>query len=180
MELLILKSVTLNLAPTTFVVSGKTNEELLANAKKAFIEQISKNLFPHIKYSISDADALTMETSFPGLIVETEEGLKGIVTAVNKKTIDVMLVGHLDANGEPQAFKKSNATFEEARSIRCESSMLNWNEGDSGYLKTENGFEPVVVGKTTTQKTKLHIIGTNKSVTLTPIELMLYLKDNKE
>ncbi|MEC3515755.1 hypothetical protein P9135_29080 [Bacillus thuringiensis] len=178
--MIILKSVTLSLAPTTFVVTGDTKEEMLANAKKAFIEQVSKNLFPHISYSINDADALTLETSFPGLIVETEDGLKGIVTAVKRKTIDVMLAGHLDANDEPQAFKKSNATFEEARSIRCESSKLNWEEGDSGYLKTGEGFKPVVIGKTNTKKTTLHIIGANKSVTLTPIELMLYLKDNKE
>ncbi len=176
--MIILKSVTLSLAPTTFVVTGETKEEMLENAKKAFIEQVSKSLFPHISYSINDADALTLETSFPGLIVETEDGLKGIVTAVKRKTIDVMLAGHLDANGEPQAFKKSNATFEEARSIRCESSKPNWAEGDSGYLKTGEGFKPIVVGKTTTQKTILHIIGANESVTLTPIELMLYLKDN--
>lgn len=45
-------------------------------------------------------------------------------------------------------------------------------------MKTGEGFKPVVVGKTTTQKTILHIIGANESVTLTPIELMLYLKDN--
>ncbi|MDA2269270.1 hypothetical protein PDN28_25855 [Bacillus cereus] len=90
-----------------------------------------------------------------------------------------MLAGHLDVNGKPQAFKNSNATFEEARSIRCESSKLNWEEGDSGYLKTGEGFKPVVIGKTN-KKTTLHIIGVNKSVTLTPIELMLYLKDNKE
>ncbi|WP_081247213.1 hypothetical protein [Bacillus thuringiensis] len=36
-------------------------------------------------------------------------------------------------------------------------------------MKTEEGFKPVVVGKTTTQKTILHIIGANESVTLTPI-----------
>ncbi|MES5957140.1 hypothetical protein QCI42_27885 [Bacillus fungorum] len=71
-----MKSVTLSLTSTTFVVTGDTREEMIANAKKAFIEQVSKNLFPHIKYSINDADALTMETSFPGLIVETEEGLE--------------------------------------------------------------------------------------------------------
>ncbi|MCU4835381.1 hypothetical protein OCF61_21330 [Bacillus cereus] len=56
-----MKSVTLSLTPTTFVVTGDTKEEMLANAKKAFIEQVSKNLFPHIKYSINDADALTKE-----------------------------------------------------------------------------------------------------------------------
>ncbi|MEB9914827.1 hypothetical protein Q2U85_29080 (plasmid) [Bacillus cereus] len=81
-----MKSVTLSLTPTTFVITGDTKGEMLANAKKAFIEQVSKNLSPHIKYSINDANALTMETSFPGLLVETEEGLKGIVTAVHRKT----------------------------------------------------------------------------------------------
>ncbi|WP_103945832.1 hypothetical protein [Bacillus sp. ok061] len=40
-------------------------------------------------------------------------------------------------------------------------------------MKTGEGFKPVVVGKTI-----LHIIGANESVTLTPIELMLNLKDN--
>ncbi|MEB8857822.1 hypothetical protein P4H06_15725 [Bacillus cereus] len=44
-----MKSVTLSLTPTTFVVTGDTKGEMLANAKKAFVEQVSKNLFPHIK-----------------------------------------------------------------------------------------------------------------------------------
>lgn len=42
---------------------------------------MSKNLFSHISYCINDADALTLETSFLGLIVETEDNLKGIITA---------------------------------------------------------------------------------------------------
>ena len=65
-----------------------------------------------------------------------------------------MLAGHLDTNGEPQASKKSKATFEVARSIRCEASKPNWEEGESGYSKNGEGFQPVVVGKTITQKQK--------------------------
>lgn len=51
-----------------------------------------------------------------------------------------MLVGHLDANGEPQAPKKSNVTYKEVRSIRCEASKRNWEESDSGHLKTGEEF----------------------------------------
>ncbi|MDM5265053.1 hypothetical protein [Bacillus wiedmannii] len=85
--------------------------------------------------------------------------MKGIITTVKRKIIDVMLAGHLDANGEPQASKKSNATYKEVRSIGCEASKPNWEEGDSGHLKTGEGFQPVVVGKTTTQKQNYILLG---------------------
>ncbi|WP_257149033.1 hypothetical protein [Bacillus cereus] len=78
--------------------------------------------------------------------------MKGILTTAKWKIIDVMLAGHLDANGESQASKKSNATYKEVSSIRREASKPNWEESDSGHLKTGEEFQPVVVGKTTTQK----------------------------
>ncbi|MCC2346643.1 hypothetical protein LKM13_21555 [Bacillus anthracis] len=51
-----------------------------------------------------------------------------------------MLVEYIDANGEPQASKKSNAAYKEVRSIGCEASKPNWKEGDSGHFKTGEGF----------------------------------------
>ncbi|WP_240522499.1 hypothetical protein [Bacillus cereus] len=66
--------------------------------------------------------------------------MKGILTTAKWKIIDVMLAGHLDA------------TYKEVSSIRREASKPNWEESDSGHLKTGEEFQPVVVGKTTTQK----------------------------
>ncbi len=85
--------------------------------------------------------------------------MKGIITTVKRKIIDFMLAGHLDANGEPQASKKSNAAYKEVRSIGCEASKPNWEEGGSGHLKNGEGFQPVVVGKTTIQKQNYILLG---------------------
>ncbi|MCE0555163.1 hypothetical protein LQK80_35865 [Bacillus thuringiensis] len=62
-----MKSVTLSLTPTTFVVTGDTKEKCLRMQRKHSLSKYQKS-FPHIKYSINDADALTMETSFLGYL----------------------------------------------------------------------------------------------------------------
>ncbi|MED1270371.1 hypothetical protein P4U03_28230 [Bacillus mycoides] len=53
-------------------------------------------------------------------------------------------------------------------------------EGDTGYIKTSQGIRAVVVGKTSRQKTKLHIVGTENYLSLNPTELQTHLKDNKD
>ncbi|WP_028393979.1 cupredoxin domain-containing protein [Bacillus cihuensis] len=174
-----MKSVTLTLAPATFVVNGNSNEELLENAKKALTEQLTNSIFPHITYAINDADVLTHESAFPGMIVETNNGDKGIITAVNRKNLNVTLTKHRSVSGPPQAFKKSSATFSDARSLRHEIMKPDWFEGDTGYIKTREGIREFVVGKKSGKKTKIHIIGLNKFVSLTEEQMEIHLKDNK-
>ncbi|MEI2357874.1 hypothetical protein [Mesobacillus zeae] len=171
---------TLTLAPTTLIVNGNTDEELFENAKKAFVEQLEKSEFPHITYSINDEDVLSIDTALPGLIVETKSGDKGIITAVNKKNINVTLTGHKNVSGPPQAFKKSFATFEEARSKRAEIMKPDWFEGDTGYIKAADAIHKIIVGKKSGQKRKVHIVdGLNQLFILTEQQMASYLKDDK-
>lgn len=175
------KIVALTLASTTFTVEGSNEKEWLENAKKALVDQLVAGKFPHITYSINDADVLTFENVFPGMIVETtQSGDKGIVTAVNKKTIHVKLKIRGEVSGTPQAFKRSTATFEEVR-LRRESYMKDtWTEGDTGYIKTTNGIREVVVGKASGTKAKLFVINENRSISLTENEMNKSLKEEKE
>lgn len=176
-----LKTVTLTLATASFKVEGKTNEELLENAKKAMAEQLTNGIFPQITYGVHDADVLSFETAFEGQIVESTEGRLGIVTRVNKKTIQVTYVNHITVAGSPQGFKTTNATFEQARSKRSETDkkVNYWTEGHSGYVKTADGIHEIVVGKTTRGKVKLHIVGTTRYFPLSEHEMARHLKDEK-
>jgi hypothetical protein len=154
------KSVTLTLDSITFKVNGNSTEELVQNAKIALAEQLSSGKFPSVTYSIGDANALSIETAYAGLIVESNDGKIGICTAVNKKTIHVTYQNHISVAGSPTIFKASSAKFEEARSKRRDADKkLNWwSEGFTGYLKTGEGIIPVVVGKTKGGKTRLEVI----------------------
>ena len=176
------KTVTLTLASATFVVEGNNDKELLENAKKAMAEQLLNREFPHITYSITDLDSLTFDKVYAGQIVETDkDGTLGIVTGVNKKTINVTLINHRNISGAPQFFKTSKATFEEARSKRDEGyKKINfWSEGYSGYFKNHEGIHEVVVGKMTRGKTKLHIVNTRKYFSVSENQLESLLKDEK-
>ncbi|WCK57516.1 hypothetical protein PP175_25965 (plasmid) [Aneurinibacillus sp. Ricciae_BoGa-3] len=173
------KSVTITLSPMTFVVKGKTNEELVENAKQAMLEQLQKQ-FPSIAVSINDANVLTDEQATPGTIVATKEGI-GIITALNEKTINVTLTAHRMVQGAPQAFKLSTATFEEARSKRADWMKPNWSEGDTAYLKNKGNIEEVVVGKKSGSKFKVYIInGGGVHYTLTEQQMNAILRDEKQ
>lgn len=154
-----MKTVTIQLNPVSVKVEGSTNEEILANAKKALIAQLEKQ-FPKCSYSISEGEVLTLDQAKTGMIVEDEKGTKGIITGVNTKTISVMYTNNRHVQGSPQLFKQSAATFEEARSKRPEFMIKAnmWSEGNTGYLKNQGEFIPVVVGKSKGKKYKLYTI----------------------
>lgn len=174
------KTVTITLKPISVIAEGASNEELLENAKSALIKQLEEK-FPSYSYSVNDADSLTFETVKIGFIVESNQGDKGIVTAINKKTINVTLKGGIGVQGGPQAFKKSEATFEEARSNRGESLEDEFYEGNSGYLKTPDGIKEVVIGKVAGAKYKLYPInGEGGFYTLTVSQLKAFLKNTKQ
>lgn len=183
------KTVTISLKEISVVVDGENDKELLANAKKAVVEQINTK-FPSCTYSISGVGALSFETAYPGTIVSDNNGDLGIVTGVNQKTINVTLTGGRGVYGAPNLFSVSEATFEEARSKRRnfnienvttgESSSLNcgWYEGDTGYLKVKDNERQVVVGKKAGKKYKLYLINEKgASYTVTEEQLKACLKD---
>lgn len=177
-----LKTVTLNFAPVNIQVSGNTPAELLENAKKAFVEQISIASLPHVSsYSVGSVNALSFETVFTGQVVENNDGKCGIVTQVNKKTIYVTYPSGVTGSGSPSLFISSDASFEKARYRRTtsEKQVNYWNSGHSGYIKLKTGIKEIVVGKITRGKVKLHIVGTNKYVSVNEADVQLYLKDEK-
>lgn len=175
-----LQTVTLNLAPVTIKVSGNTREELLVNAKKALVAQLSAESMLRItSYTVGAADALDFETVFTGQIVESSDGKLGIVSQVNKKTIYVTYTTGATVQGPPTLFKASEATFEEARKQRTagEKEINFWSTGFSGYIKVKDEILPVLVGKITKAKVKLHIVGTTKYLSVTEAQMEKLLKD---
>lgn len=176
-----LQSVTLNFAPVTIKVSGETNAELLENAKKAFVDQLSADTMPHINsYSVGAADALSFETATIGKIVESKDKKLGIISQVNKKTIYVTYTNGATVSAPPTFFEPSKATFEEARSRRgpSEKEMNFWSAGYSGYIKVKDEILPVIVGKLAKSKVKLHVVGTTQFLPVTEAQMEKLLKDD--
>ena len=176
-----LHSVTLNFAPVTIKVSGETNAELLENAKKAFVDQLSADTMPHINtYSVGAADALSFETATVGKIIESKDKKLGIISQVNKKTIYVTYTNGATVSAPPTFFEPSKATFEEARSRRgpSEKEMNFWSAGYSGYIKVKDEILPVLVGKLAKGKVKLHIVGTTQFLPVTEAQMEKLLKDD--
>lgn len=183
------KAITITLDPITVVIEGKTDKELLENAKIEMIKQIQIQ-FPHFSYSVDSADALTFENSHEGSIVETKEGAFGIITGVNKKSINVTLTGGRSMQGAPQYYKLSDVSFEKARSKRMMHSLTNtgdgkvseffmeWSEGETGYLKVKDGIKEVVIGKKAGSKYSVYIVnGKGAKYTLTEAQLKSFLRD---
>lgn len=173
------KLVTLTLASASFVVEGNTDKELLENAKKAMAEQLTTGKFPHITYSINDANALSFDNVLPGKIVESKDGNVGIVTGVNKKTIAVTYTNHRSVLGPPENFKASDIPFEQARSKRKHSSIETdfWYEGNSGYFKNKGEVHEVVIGKISRGKAKVHVVNTSSAYSIPEDKLSFFIKD---
>ncbi|WP_182102450.1 hypothetical protein [Niallia taxi] len=178
------KIVTLTLNPVTVEVKVKKNSsdhEIIEAAKKEVLKSLAVK-FPGVTYTIGEENAITASNAQPGIIVETNDGEKGIITGVNAKTIDVTLTGHRGLRGPHGAFKKSSAPFEEARSKRQKWQIESneWLEGDSGYLDVQGNLVPVVVGKSKGKKYKLYTINSEKGAHYTVEENQLrFLKDDE-
>jgi len=176
------KTITIQLDSMSFVVDGTSNEELLENAKREMMKQLSIK-FPHFSYEISDADVLSLENAHPGVIVKDSKGKLGIITSVNpknKRPINVTFKGSISVAGTPQCFKLDNSTFDKARSVRPDYQTDDWYEGDSGYLKNKTDLIEVVVGKKVRGKYLVFMINNaGKGFQLTDQQLKGLLKDNK-
>lgn len=173
------KLVTITLASASFIVEGNTDMELLENAKKAMAEQLATGKFPQITYSINDSNALSINNVLPGKIVESKDGNVGIVTGVNKKTINVTYTNHRSVQGPPENFKTSDIPFEQARSKRKNAGIEIdfWFEGYSGFFKNKGEIHEVVIGKITRGKAKVHVVNTNSSYSIPEDKLSFYIKD---
>lgn len=150
------------LNPVRIQVENIENDELLMKRiQEKVLEEISQN-FPKFKCSKINIDSLTMETVRVGMVVEEVNNplRKGIVTAINNKTINVTLKGKKDMQGPPQVYRKSNASFEEAGSFYNELNVGDmpidfYTEGEAGYLYYNNDIIPVVIGKSKGENYKL-------------------------
>lgn len=176
------QTVTLNFAPVAIQVAGNNSAELLENAKRAFVEQLTADTMPRVtSYSVGSADALNFETVYEGQIVESNDGKLGIVNQVNKKTIYVTYTDGATVSGSPGLFKTSEATFIEARNHRPKGDKeLNlWSPGNTGYIKIKTGIKAVCVGKISRGKVKLLIVGTQKYISITEEQMERLLKDEQ-
>ena len=142
------KSVSITFDSVTVVVEGETDKELLEKAKIAALEEMKQKM-PPITYSINDynEDALTVELAQPGTTVKTQNGKLGIITAINRKSINITLADGVPLQGPAIAFLKSDAAFEEARHKREDWDKPDWQEGHSAYFKNGKEIHEVVVGK---------------------------------
>lgn len=175
-----IRKVTLNFAPVTIQVSGNSNEELLNNAMKTFVDQLSVSTLPQIdSYSVGAAMPLSFDTVYAGLIVESFNGNVGIVHQVNKQTIDVTYASGTSVSGSPELFKPSNASFKKARYRRSaeDKEQNNWSVGHSGFIKNDMSKLPVIVGKVSRGKFKVHIVGDKKHETFTEEEMERFVMD---
>ena len=176
------KNVTLNLSAMNFIVEGKDDAELIANAKKAMIEAL-KVSFPHVTYSISDDDVLNEKDARPGTIVKDEDGKLGIITAYkpnNKRPIAVTYANGVRVDGYFSNFKLAEVTFEEARYKRREFEKPEWAEGNSGYLKIKDKIAEVVIGKKEGKSRLVYIInGKGMHYKLPEATIKALLKDEK-
>lgn len=148
-------------------VEGMTDAELVSAARLAVIEKLS-NEFPKVKFKKLNADGMLYDDVEIGMIVEMENGLVAIVTNKLDRSQNI----HLKCEdgsyyGSPASLlKPSDMTFEELHRHFSKgektNSLLNnrfVTEGTTGYVKSSEGYVPVVVGKVGKANTKAYIIG---------------------
>lgn len=189
-------AIELTLAPIIVTVDAGADKEVIERAKKAALEEIAKN-FPRVQYRKVEIGALTQETVKCGMLVE-EVGNpknKGIVTAINQKTINVTLTGRRSVQGNATLFRLTNAPFEEVASFYKKFEMTQttpdgepiqtnnidyFSEGSAGYLHNKGEITPVVIGKSKGSKYNLFVIGgAGRYFTLTEQQMKMFFKSVK-
>lgn len=173
------KKVVFHFNPISVVAKGKNEKELLENAKKEFIKQIQKE-FPHFQYSFSDANALSLQTAKGGMIIETIEGEFGIITRTTAKKVYAVLTGGRVVSANAEFFKESNKSFEQVRSKRKGEELGMFFEGDSGFLKVQDGKIAVVISNETKGKFKAYSVEKPGSFyTVTEQQLKSFFSDER-
>lgn len=154
--------VTLNLSRFTVeIFADRSNEaEVIEQAKKAALEQLAVK-FPKLSYSISSADALTMDTATIGTPVNVKMQNKmeiGIISGKNQKTVDVALSGGRILQGHPTNFTPRTVETPDEIVWGRRMGSDTWNEGDTGFLNTGKEVVAVILGKSKGKKSKAYII----------------------
>lgn len=175
-----MKVVTLRFKPVDILATGNSPDELLANAKNIFNKQLAScNQLEVDSYSVSAASPVNIDTVFAGQVVESLDGTPGIVHQVNKRTIDVSLANGPLVSGSSTLFKPSDCVFRKARKSRNSEDRQNnvWPPGIGGYIMTDFGPAPVIIGKESRNKVTVHLIGEKKTKKLTIEEAKRFIKD---
>ena len=168
------------LPPILVEVEKGTDAEMLERGKRALIEKLKEGIPKSTKINLEQLGALSFETVKPGMIVEIlDAGVHkfGIVTKVNRKTINVVTRTGVVFQGPPSGFKESSIPFEEVCCVRKKTEYSSgYQEGDAGFLNVNGGdFELVpVVLQPSGQKYKAYIVTKNKLgrfYTLTKLQL---------
>lgn len=124
-----------------------TKEELFKAIEESVIAKIKERL-PAYVYSIHDADVLTFSNVKPGIVIDAGDNGYGIVTKVNKKTINVSTKDGA-FQGPPTAFGKVDDEVK-IEDIMWERGIGykqrgDWNEGNTGYLVVKDDIHKVVL-----------------------------------
>lgn len=175
-----LKTVTLTVS-LSVEVTGKDDKELLEKAKEAFVEKIKTESFPRYSYTIADGEALSADEIKSGSIVYVS-ALKadGQIFGLNTKTVSFVTKSGSRYNVAPGGLTKSKATIEDvfvARPDWMRKDGHDW-EGYNGYLKVEDEYIPVLIGKKKGKTTPAYMInGGGRHYSLSESNLALLLDE---
>lgn len=122
-----------------------TKAEIIKAAEVAFLSAVTTK-FPSASYHIMgevDATSITFDNVFVGQAVQTvQNGLYGIITKINKKTVSATLAQkngfNSQVNGHTAAFRKVDDTVNLAEVLPKRSATYKgmgvWGEGEVGYF----------------------------------------------
>ncbi|WP_211656255.1 hypothetical protein [Planococcus alpniumensis] len=174
-----MKTVTLRFKPVHIQTVGDSPDELLQNARNIFNEQMHSEQLEVHSYSVSAAAPANIDTVYAGQVVESLDGVPGIVYEVNKQMINVSLANGQLVSGSPVLFKPSDCAFKKVRKSRNAEDKQHevWTAGVAGYIMTDFGPAPVIIGKGLRDKVIVHFVGEKKSKKLTRDEAGRFIRD---
>ena len=155
-------------------------KDIIEAAQRAVVAKLSES-FPKAKFSKLNVDGLLYEDVYIGMLVRLNNGYDGIVTNKSDRgqKIHVQCVNGGSYSAHASVMVESDLTFEDVHkalegvSKRGMGSSISYvSEGTTGYVKTREGFVPVVVGKVGKTNTKAYIVGnSNKLFKLSTADL---------
>lgn len=152
-----MKTVTFDLSQFSVTVKNKeglSDNQILELAEKEAIKKLSKK-FPHYRYILDDGESLNLEDLKIGRPIRTKKSNQlGLIHAIKPGTkypVHVVLqngqlmkytVGALEKVNKRTSIDK----FITGRPEWRKEMRNDWGEGDTGYLKNNDEFVPVVFG----------------------------------
>lgn len=122
---------------------GTTKEKMLA-AKEAVKRKLEQS-FPACGFSIVPLGVLDFTTVEVGMVVvDNNKPRVGVVTAINRQTINVGFKGGTIAQGPPECFSRGTAKIEELCNFPDEGDTELY-EGNVGYIRASGGKDVLVV-----------------------------------